>query len=188
MPNTLRDPVSRALMLGAAGLKQGTLRDAEAVLLGRALGGQAEGPGGVAAALVRNAVAKSLARPAAPLPLPPLRLVQAEPAGAGDAREGDETDDLADFAAAVRDLARTLKTHPFAGRVAIAQVYDAGLERGLDFGPLDAFKARIAEAGRAGLIDLERYDIAGPMDASLRDRSRTVFGRDVRHFIVNEWI
>ena len=80
-----------------------------------------------------------------------------------------------------------LKT-PFAGRVAIAQVYDAGVQRGLDFGTLDSFKQRIAESCRAGLLDLERYDIAGPMDAALRERSRTPFGRDVRHFIVNEWI
>jgi len=72
--------------------------------------------------------------------------------------------------------------------VASAQVYDAGTMRGLNFGPLDEFKARIAESCRAGLLDLERYDIAGPMDSSLRDRSRTVFGRDERHFIVNEWI
>jgi hypothetical protein len=88
----------------------------------------------------------------------------------------------------VRDLARTLRTAPFSGRVAIAQVYDAGIMRGLEFGSLEDFKERVAAAGRAGLLDLERYDIAGPMDSVLRDRSRTAFGRDERHFIVNEWI
>jgi hypothetical protein len=99
-----------------------------------------------------------------------------------------EAPDLAEFAATVRNLAKTLRTDPFAGRVAIAQVYDAGTTRGLNFGSLDGFKASVAEAGRAGLIDLERYDIAGPMDTALRDRSRIAFGRDERHFIVNEWI
>jgi hypothetical protein len=183
MQNTLRDPVSRALMLGAAGLSRGTLRDAEGALLRKAL----DIPNGEATdipeALVRHAAARGAPLPAAArAPLPPLTLVQTR-APAADAKA-----DLADFAATVRDLARTQTTHPFAGRVAIAQVYDAGEERGLAFGTLDAFKQRVAEAGRAGLLDLERYDIAGPMDAALRDRSRTAFGRDVRHFIVNEWI
>ncbi len=182
MQNTLRDPVSRALMLGAAGLGRGTLRDAEGALLRKALDVPDDDDGAVAEALVRNAAARNAPRQSARVELPKLTLVQPkEPEAAANA-------DLADFAATVRDLARTQTTHPFAGRVAIAQVYDAGLQRGLDFGALEAFKQRIAEAGRAGLLDLERYDIAGPMDAALRDRSRTPFGRDVRHFIVNEWI
>lgn len=183
MQNTLRDPVSRALMLGAAGLQRGSLREAEGALLRRALDVRGEGAMAVADALVRNAVGKCVARPLPRVQLPPLTL-----APLPKAAPAPEKADLADFAATVRDLARTQTTHPFAGRVAIAQVFDAGLHRGLDFGTLEAFKQRIAEAGRAGLLDLERYDIAGPMDASLRDRSRTPFGRDVRHFIVNEWI
>jgi hypothetical protein len=175
MRNTSRDPVGRAVMLGAAGLNRGTHRDAETALLRKALGLRADAGGSIADALIRNALAKGAQRGA----------VQA----AKEARrDGRDRAGLAAFAASVRDLARTLRTDPFAGRVAIAQVYDAGLARGADFGTLDAFKARIAEAGRAGLLDLERYDIAGPMDAALRDRSRTAFGRDERHFIVNEWI
>ncbi len=182
MQNTLRDPVSRALMLGAAGLSRGTLRDAEGALLRKALDVSPDEGGSIAESLVRHAAGKGAMRPPAGVPLPKLTLVQPKQPAAS---EGDE---LADFAATVRDLARTQTTHPFAGRVAIAQVYDAGVQRGLDFSTLEAFKQRIAEAGRAGLLDLERYDIAGPMDAALRDRSRTAFGRDVRHFIVNEWI
>jgi hypothetical protein len=175
MRNTSRDPVGRAVMLGAAGLNRGTHRDAETALLRKALGLHAEAGGSIADALIRTALAKGAQRGA----------IQA----AKEARrDGKDRAGLAAFAASVRDLARTLRTDPFAGRVAIAQVYDAGLARGTDFGTLDAFKARVAEAGRAGLLDLERYDIAGPMDASLRDRSRTAFGRDERHFIVNEWI
>jgi hypothetical protein len=187
MQNTLRDPVSRALMLGAAGLSQGTLRDAEGALLHKALGVDSKSPSAIAEALVRSALAKSAMRQRAPVQLPPLTLAQPKEPARADKAAADKTA-LADFATTVRDLARTQTTHPFAGRVAIAQVYDAGMQRGLNFGPLEAFKARIAEAGRAGLLDLERYDIAGPMDPALRDRSRTPFGRDVRHFIVNEWI
>jgi hypothetical protein len=182
MRNTLRDPVSRALMLGAAGLGRGTLRDAEGALLRKALDIPDDEPGAVPEALVRVAAGKNAMRQPQRVELPKLTLVQPKASAEADKAE------LEDFAATVRDLARTQTTHPFAGRVAIAQVYDAGHERGLDFGALDAFKQRIAEAGRAGLLDLERYDIAGPMDAALRDRSRTAFGRDVRHFIVNEWI
>jgi hypothetical protein len=181
MQNTLRDPVSRALLLGAAGLGRGTLRDAEGALLRKALDVHSDGPTTIAEAVVRGATAKGGMRQPARVELPKLTLVQRDEEEEGSAG-------LADFAATVRNLARTQTTHPFAGRVAIAQVYDAGVQRGLDFGALEAFKQRIAEAGRAGLLDLERYDIAGPMDASLRDRSRTAFGRDVRHFIVNEWI
>jgi hypothetical protein len=182
MQNTLRDPVSRALMLGAAGLQRGTLRDAEGALLHKALDARPDAPGGIAEALVRNAVTKNAPRPMPRVQLPPLTLVQPKNLPAQE-----KSAELADFSATVRDLAKSLKT-PFAGRVAIAQVYDAGVQRGLDFGTLESFKQRIAESCRAGLLDLERYDIAGPMDAALRERSRTPFGRDVRHFIVNEWI
>jgi hypothetical protein len=182
MQNTFRDPVSRALMLGAAGLQRGTLRDAEGALLHKALDVRPDASDGIAEALVRNAVGKNSARPLPRVQLPPLTLVQPKDGGAEQ-----KSAELGDFAATVRDLAKTLKT-PFAGRVAIAQVYDAGVQRGLEFGTLDSFKQRIAESCRAGLLDLERYDIAGPMDAALRERSRTPFGRDVRHFIVNEWI
>lgn len=173
MHNTSRDALGRAVMLGAAGLKRGALRDAESVLLRKALGLRPEGSGGVAEALIRSGIGKAVPRPA------PV-IVKRE--------SRTEAPDLAEFAATVRDLAKTLRTDPFAGRVAIAQVYDAGTTRGLNFGSLEGFKASVAEAGRAGLIDLERYDIAGPMDTALRDRSRIAFGRDERHFIVNEWI
>jgi hypothetical protein len=174
MQNSSRDAIGRTLMLGAAGLNRGTIRDAETMLLRRSLSLRPEGSGGVAEALIRSAIGKS-ASPRAPQ-AQPKKQIRIESPG------------LADFAATVRDLAKTLRTDPFAGRVAIAQVYDAGISRSLDFGSLEDFKARIADACRQGLLDLERYDIAGPMDSALRDRSRTAFGRDERHFIVNEWI
>jgi hypothetical protein len=175
MHNPSRDAIGMAVMLGAAGLKTGTARDAETALLRKALGIRPDAGGGaVAEALIRGGIAKAGARS------------QARPKV--EIRVGEDKPDLAAFAADVRDLAKTLRTDPFAGRVAIAQVYDAGIMRGLAFGTLDAFKLRVAEAGRAGLLDLERYDVAGPMDQALRDRSRIAFGRDERHFIVNEWI
>jgi hypothetical protein len=96
--------------------------------------------------------------------------------------------DLESFAHAVRKLASRLETKPYAGRVAIAQVFDAGLAEGLVFGSLDEFKANLAEAAREGLLDLERYDITGPLDAGMKERSRLRLGRDERHFIVNQWI
>lgn len=175
MQNTALDPAARSAIAGSPGLNRGNGREADTVLLRAALGLR-EGTGGnIADALIRNALAKSAQRGVVP--------------AAKDARRAREDKaELEAFAGEVRGLARTLRTDPFAGRVAIAQVYDAGLARGLEFGTLDAFKARIAEAGRAGFLDLERYDIAGPMDSALRDRSRTAFGRDERHFIVNEWI
>lgn len=172
MQKTSRDAIGRAVMLGAAGLKRGTARDAETILLRRALSLNPQGKDDVTEALIRAGLSKNAAQ----------LLTQPEVNGKAS------SDDLASFAITVRDLAKTLQTAPFTGRVAIAQVYDAAVGRGLDFGSLDAFKERVAAAGRAGLLDLERYDIAGPMDAVLRDRSRTAFGRDERHFIVNEWI
>jgi hypothetical protein len=169
--DTSHEIANRTVLLHVAGLASGTFRDAETALLRRALGLRPEGPSaGIPEALIRNAVALAHTKPRA--------VKETKPDNAG----------LQNFAATVRDLAKTLRTDPFAGRVAIAQVYDAGLARHLDFGTLEAFKAKIAEAGRAGLLDLERYDIAGPMDNALRERSRTAFGRDERHFIVNEWI
>lgn len=182
MRNTSRDPVGRAVLLGAAGLNRGTHRDAETVLLRKALGMRPEGTSsGIAEALIRGAIAKS-----APHRAPVHSQAPGPSIGTKDALAAKSA--LQVFAATVRDLAKTQRTDPFAGRVAIAQVYDAGLARKINFGTLDEFKARIAEAGRAGLLDLERYDIAGPMDNALRERSRTAFGRDERHFIVNEWI
>ncbi len=172
MHNISRDATARAIMLGAAGRKRGTMRDAEIALLRKSLGLRPEAKGGVAEALIRASLNKGPARAQAQ-PKPDITV---------------EKQDLVGFAASVRDLAKTLRTDPFAGRVAIAQVYDAGVIRGRDFGSLDEFKARVAEAGRAGLLDLERYDIAGPMDHALKERSRVAFGRDERHFIVNEWI
>lgn len=170
MHNASRDVIGRAVMLGAAGMTTGTMRDAEKALLQKALGLTSDSREELIDALIRASLGRNT-------PRLPLRI-----------RIESAAQELTGFAKTVRELAKTLRTAPFEGRVAIAQVYDAGIARDLDFGTLDEFKSRVVTAARAGLLDLERYDIAGPMDSALRERSRTAFGRDERHFIVNEWI
>lgn len=161
-----------ALIIGFAGGTQKSITEAETDMLLNAFHRKRGGHPDLAAAIVRTAVSLSTAN---------IEEKHAPPQTAPAA-------DLAAFAAAVRTLAKTMETKPYKGRVAIAEVYDAGYVKGLPFGSLEDFKSRIAEACRAGHLDLERYDIAGPMDAGLRERSRTPFGRDERHFIVNQWI
>jgi len=160
------DALSRRLYLSIAGIESGTILQADAALLEHALGMPAATMPALSQAIIKLALQEKA-------PVQELK---------------GKAFDLEDFAHSVQKLARTLETKPYAGRVAIAQVYDAGLARGLDLGSLDDFKDHVAEAAREGLIDLERYDIAGPFDPSLRERSRLRLGRDERHFIVNQWI
>ena len=160
------DPMSRSIYLAFAGLSSGAVLQADAALLSSAFGGPASTVGDLSTTIIRAALHTNATDPA----------------------KSEEAFDLDGFAKSVRKLAGNLETKPYAGRVAIAQVYDAGLAQGLDLGTLEDFKFHVAEAAREGLIDLERYDIAGPFDASLKERSRLRFGRDERHFIVNQWI
>jgi hypothetical protein len=160
------DPMSRSIYLAFAGLSSGAVLQADAALLSSAFGGPASTVGDLSTTIIRAALHTKVTDPA----------------------KSEEAFDLDGFAESVRKLAGNLETKPYAGRVAIAQVYDAGLAQGLDLGTLEDFKFHVAEAAREGLIDLERYDIAGPFDASLKERSRLRFGRDERHFIVNQWI
>jgi hypothetical protein len=159
------DEMSRRTYLAFAGLQRGTVLQADAALLSKALSGPADTVQALTATIIRAAIAAK------------------HPAGAGLG-----SFDLASFARSVKKLASRLETKPYAGRVAIAQVFDAGLAQGLEFGSLEDFKANLAEAAREGLLDLERYDITGPLDAGLKERSRVRLGRDERHFIVNQWI
>ena len=160
------DEMSRRMYLAFAGVHRGTVLQADASLLSKGLGGPADTVQALTATIIRAAIQ---ARIPAPAPI-----VQAF--------------DLESFAGSVRKLAGRLETKPYAGKVAIAQVYDAGLAQGLILGSLDEFKDHLAEAAREGLLDLERYDITGPFDAGLKERSRLRLGRDERHFIVNQWI
>lgn len=160
------DEMSRRIYLAFAGLERGTVLQADAALLSKGLGGPSETVQALTATIIRAAIKARTAQPA----------------------EAAPSFNIEGFALAVRKLAARLETKPYAGRVAIAQVYDAGLAEGLAFGSLDEFKANLAEAAREGLLDLERYDITGPFDAGLKERSRLRLGRDERHFIVNQWI
>jgi hypothetical protein len=159
------DEMSRRIYLSFAGIERGTVVQADAALLSKGLGGPADAVQALTATIIRAAIAAR------------------EAAGAETAQVNLES-----FAKSVRKVASRLETKPYTGRVAIAQVYDAGLAQGLALGSLEEFKAHVAEAAREGLLDLERYDITGPFDASLKERSRLKLGRDERHFIVNQWI
>jgi hypothetical protein len=160
------DEMSRRIYLAFAGVQRGTVLQADAALLSKGLGGPADTVQALTATIIRAAIR----------------------ARTPDSAEIAVTFDLESFAGAVRKLASRMETKPYAGRVAIAQVYDAGLAEGIKLGSLDEFKANLAEAAREGLLDLERYDITGPLDAGLKERSRLRLGRDERHFIVNQWI
>jgi hypothetical protein len=159
------DALTRRVYLSFAGLEKGTVVNADEMLVKRAF--HIEMMHELAAAIVREA-----SKPVPAAALPP---------------EDDAEPPLEDFALSVRGLARTMETRPYTGRVAIAQVYDAAVAKGLSLGSLDEFKERLAEAAREGLLDLERYDIAGPFEPTLKERSRLKLGRDERHFIVNQW-
>ncbi len=160
------DPMSRSIYLAFAGQNTGTVLQADAALLSAAFGGPAATIADLSTTIIRAALQTQVQT----------------------AESREEVFDLDGFAESVRKLAMRLETKPYAGRVAIAQVYDAALAQGLNLGTLEEFKSHLAEAAREGLLDLERYDIAGPFDASLKERSRLRFGRDERHFIVNQWI
>ena len=160
------DEMSRRMYLALAGVQRGTVLQADASLLSKGLGGPADTVQALTATIIRAAIAARIPAPA----------------------QAVLSFDLESFAGSVRKLAGRLETKPYAGKVAIAQVYDAGLAQGLGLGSLDEFKDHLAEAAREGLLDLERYDITGPFDAGLKERSRLRLGRDERHFIVNQWI
>jgi len=93
-----------------------------------------------------------------------------------------------EFVGIVARLVKGRSTHPFSNRVAVVEAYNIGAAKGLPFGTLDEFKARLAEGAREGLIDLERCDVAGALPKALLDLSRLRLGRDVRHLIVAEGV
>ncbi len=144
------DPMSRRLYVNFAGLDAGTLAQADAALLSSAFGAPAANTNDLSAAIIRSAVRND-----------GIIVADAD-------EESEDAFDLDSFVQAIRRLASKLETKPYAGRVAIAQAYDAGLAQGLTLGSLDDFKKNLAEAAREGLLDLERYDITGPLDASLK--------------------
>ncbi len=103
------DPMSRSIYLAFAGLKCGTVLQADAALLSSALGGPASTIAELSTTVLRAALHANVT---------------------GQSKR-EEVFDLDGFAESVRKLAGKLETKPYAGRVAIAQVYDAGLASGL---------------------------------------------------------
>ena len=89
-----------------------------------------------------------------------------------------------EFALAINRLIKGRNTAPLQGKIAIAEAFDIGLQKGLPLATLDAFKQQLARAARDGLLELERCDTAGALPKKLLDRSRLKLGRDERHLIV----
>ena len=68
-------------------------------------------------------------------------------------------------------------------RVFIASVWRSARDEDALHEPLDAFKARLIEANRAGLLRLHRADLVGAMDPALVDESETRHLNAIFHFI-----
>jgi hypothetical protein len=91
------------------------------------------------------------------------------------------------FADRVKEVAASLSTPPFQGRVAIAQVYDAYGKVNPDAGSLASFKERLVQAAKARQLDLGRLELPERMDRDLRLRSVAAWGSDEVHFVVTAW-
>src|SRR5215813_995065 len=91
------------------------------------------------------------------------------------------------FADRIKEVAASLSTPPFQGRVAIAQVYDAYGRVHADAGSLANFKERLVQAAKARQLDLGRLDLPEHMDRDLRARSAARWGSDDVHFVVTPW-
>jgi hypothetical protein len=132
---------------------------------------------------LRNARPSGVGEPAAPgSATEPSRAASRQTAQASEPAEArvGETD----FALRVLQVAATLSTPPFLGRVAIAQVYDAFGREFADAGALQSFKERLVAEAAANRLQLARLDMPEHMDAMLRMRSETAWGRDRAHFVV----
>jgi hypothetical protein len=91
------------------------------------------------------------------------------------------------FAARVKEVAKSLSTPPFQGRVSIAQVYDAYGRIHPDAGSLASFKERLVAAAKGRELELGRLDLPERMDRELRLRSEAPWGTDTVHFVITEW-
>jgi hypothetical protein len=96
--------------------------------------------------------------------------------------------DLASLARAVANAARDATDGVFGDRkVFIASVWRSLAGRPpIDRMDLDAFKRRLVEAHRAGLVSLVRADLVGVMDPEQVAASETVSGDARFHFVVRE--
>jgi len=88
-------------------------------------------------------------------------------------------DDLPGFARRVLEAARTSPT----GRFGDNKVFISHVHRRLGDAALDAFKRRLVEAHRAGLLALSRADLVEAMDPSDVAESETRWDQTTFHFI-----
>ena len=164
--------VERVLLAGLAGGKAKSVPEAINVLAAKALGVPKMDSDLLRERLV--VIGVSLAGAESPL-------VAAAGSGRSVTKGGDS------FAMRVRDVALTLSTPPFQGRVAIAQVYDAYGRVHPDAASLQSFKERLVQAAKAREIELGRLDLPERMSKELRQRSETTWGLDEVHFVITEW-
>jgi hypothetical protein len=162
------DRHSRAVLLSFAGLKSGNVPTAMAVLAARCVGlAKKADAKGLSMALVQQAIRLPLTSPEPKAPEPRAAVT---------------------FAKKVLDVAAELRTPPFDGSVAIAQVYDAYGEQHDDAGTLADFKRRLVAAAKRRELSLQRLDLPDLMSLDLRERSQTPLDNDVVHFVVVKWL
>jgi hypothetical protein len=168
--------VERVLLAGLAGAKAKSLPEAINALTARALGLP-----NIDADILRDrlvVIGVSLAG---------AESVRESPSVAAPTSSRPVTNGSGSFATRVREVALTLSTPPFQGRVAIAQVYDAYGKVHPDAGSLQSFKERLVQAAKAREIDLGRLDLPERMPKDLRQRSETAWGSDEVHFVITGW-
>lgn len=135
--------------------------------------------------LTRPDTGRSASTPAAQRPAPIVAKIESpsnkgEPAGSDTASA-----DLQEFARSVDHVALSAKTGTWAGnKVYIAQVWrDFKPACGAEKPSLDAFKARLVAAARAGQILLSRADLVGAYPADALRESQIDVGGEVYHFV-----
>ena len=88
------------------------------------------------------------------------------------------------FAKNVIAVASKLTTPPFAGRVAIAQVYDEYSKHHPHAGSLADFKCRLVDEARRHKLSLQRADKPELLETELRQRSETQWDGNIVHLVV----
>jgi len=159
------DPIQTTVLLALAGLETGRINVAFALLAAKAIGSRKSDADSFRIGLIQRG----------------LSLAAAEPQGKSPGTPAD--DPLRSFAERVRNIARGLSTPPFRDRVAIAQVYDAYGRQHSDAGSLEAFKARLVEAAKAGSVTLTTLDLPEMLAREARTRSETLWGSSRVHFV-----
>lgn len=163
--------VERVLLSGLAGIKAKSIPEAITGVAALAVGLEKVDADTLRERLLQIGVGRAVKAPR----------MEAPSSAHGDANGS------AGFASRVREVALTLTTPPFQGRVAIAQVYDAYGKIHADAGSIASFKERLVAAAKARDIELGRLDLPERMSKELRKRSETAWGSDEVHFVITNW-